>query len=667
MGTIWATRRGIDCPCRNFGVGETPVASSNFQVNFADYLRILFQRKWWLLSLLGVSILVATLFAFTLPLRFRADMEVLVRTKYRNNPYMKQGISESQLQRIIEEVSSRLKSERRLALTVQNLRLVVKNDYCAGLRMTRNEASDREAVASAMSDMTPEELMIFVHRLETPTLGRLAGLLPIPEDPFAIVNYNDPVNTPEYSEYLINEQNDQILKQLAVALQLDRRTSDLREALCGKVMALLANGGVNNKEVSAAAVFELRKEFGALERLRQLHLLNVCGSGPLAQAAKQECAGGGGRIAQGLVFGGVGGRLFISFESVHKEGDTAIPHLICAVIYNMLVSEYYTTEEGIYRDAYRELSALQDSLKQRQLDAAQELYRLKDILFIQKAFQNMLAGGEAPAGGVSKSLTPDLLQMPQVTTHIRRINTYEERIYELQAQIDSKAAEAMQLARQLADPAQQKVRKTISPEADRSVVAELIAEKSRRESELRRLLYSATPQHPSARKLIEQISELETTIRNNSKPVVIDTLVDNPYLQDWAVRKLQLETEINSLKAEVEANRKNIVTETEEAARAPEAIQKYEALEAKNRNLQQQITATQQRLDELESRRKTDGEGSVLTSFEISRSPVPANLPYSPNRTAIILLGLAIGIMASTLVIFFIEYTDHSMRDGEEV
>lgn len=648
------------------------MASPNFQVNFADYLRIVFQRKWWLLSLIGVSVLVAVLFAWMLPLRFQARMEVEVRLKHRNNPYLKQEMSDGQMEKILGDLRGRSKNERRLDLMVRNLRLAVKNNYCRESNIERNSDLIRKDVSKRLSDMSTKERQLFVRRLELVTLARIVGILDIPSDPFIIVNCDTNGGPSSYSEYLIDERNDIVFKQIAKALMPKEKadaaeTSELREILARRLDETLSRKSGVLADLNDPQIFELYKEFCAIPRFKELGLLMACSSGTLQGFARSERARIASMIRSGLYIGGIkNGRVTFTFDSAHKDKSEAIPHIMLDVVYNMLVAEYYAIEEGNYYEARDEMIRKLDTLKERELEVAKQIFHHKDMLDIQKALQEMGPANEMRLS-LSSRINPDLLSMPQVTTHIRRINAYDDRIAELRFEIGRKQAEWQAVRQKLENPELRKVRKTISSEVDQKSISQMMNQKTALESQLRILLFRCTPEHPNCKKLIAQIDEIAQALKNQSTPVVVDTLIDNPMIQEWEHQAQDLEAHVGALDAEIEAITEQIKIETVKALDAPEAIQEYNALQLKSEGLKSKIAEMQKRLDDLEAQHYGDRENDTLTSFEVASSPVAPHEAYAPNRFAIVMLGMLIGGLAAIMVIFFIEYTDHSIKDGEEV
>ena len=183
------------------------------------------------------------------------------------------------------------------------------------------------------------------------------------------------------------------------------------------------------------------------------------------------------------------------------------------------------------------------------------------------------------------------------------------------------------------------------------------------ELELNRLETRFTDQYPDVIKTRQEIERLKKILAVDA-PNKAEVLPDNPAY-------ITLSSQLASVKAEIISVKRQVVDlqkKEDELRRwieaTPQVEEKYNALLALRRNKQAKYDDLSQKLMEanvsygLEKQQK----GERFTLIDPARLP---EKPFKPNRLAIVLIGVVLGIGAGVAIAALLEFADQSVRTAD--
>jgi succinoglycan biosynthesis transport protein ExoP len=194
------------------------------------------------------------------------------------------------------------------------------------------------------------------------------------------------------------------------------------------------------------------------------------------------------------------------------------------------------------------------------------------------------------------------------------------------------------------------------------------------EQNLAQLLSRYSDQHPVVRRIKAEIKELKKEIEaeenygNNIGKTGQENIrnVTNP-----AYINLQSELDrINLRLASLENEKKALIEEEEQIytklRTMPDVEKRYKDLLMDRENVKQNLNELQRKLQVAMVAEGME-EGRLGENFTMTQPPFLPDEPYKPNRIAIMLLGLILGMGVSVGMAALKEYTDHSVRLPEEI
>lgn len=194
------------------------------------------------------------------------------------------------------------------------------------------------------------------------------------------------------------------------------------------------------------------------------------------------------------------------------------------------------------------------------------------------------------------------------------------------------------------------------------------------EQDLTQLMSKYSEQHPVVRRIKAEMKEIEKELEagessgNNiseTESVNIRNVTNPAYIN------LQSELDRINLRLTALENEKKELMEEEEQIYAklrtmPNVEKQYEDLLLERENLKRNLNELQRKL-QVATVAEGMEEGRLGENFAITEAAFLPDEPYKPNRTAIMLLGLVLGLGASVGMAVLREYTDHSVRLPEEI
>lgn len=178
------------------------------------------------------------------------------------------------------------------------------------------------------------------------------------------------------------------------------------------------------------------------------------------------------------------------------------------------------------------------------------------------------------------------------------------------------------------------------------------------------------PKHPDVIKLQKEIRILEKSIRNqkrgNSVSAIAKESPDNPMYINLRTQISSLQTTINNLIKDRENIQEDLADYRKKIAKAP-------IVEIEYNELTRDYEVTKQKYDELMKKLMTANlaqgmeEGRHGQRFEIKSYANLPGKPYKPNRLAIILLGLVLGMGFAVGLASLQEFFDDSVKSEKEL
>lgn len=174
--------------------------------------------------------------------------------------------------------------------------------------------------------------------------------------------------------------------------------------------------------------------------------------------------------------------------------------------------------------------------------------------------------------------------------------------------------------------------------------------------------------HPDVRQQTRSLATLEQQLEN---AVSQRQAARSPVVLSPEARQLQLQIDAaNSDIVEFTRRRNELAGRLDElqsrVARLPEATREYNALDQDYAQAVGRYNEALKNLDEarMAERLETGGEAERFTL--IGSAQLPAN-PYKPNRTAIIMLVLVLGLGGGMILATFLDTLDDTVKDAKEV
>ncbi|MBU0965452.1 MAG: chain-length determining protein [Proteobacteria bacterium] len=181
--------------------------------------------------------------------------------------------------------------------------------------------------------------------------------------------------------------------------------------------------------------------------------------------------------------------------------------------------------------------------------------------------------------------------------------------------------------------------------------------------ELNRLETRFTDQYPDVIKTKEEIAKLTTKIGSNEKNNP-DGLPDNPAYINLSSQLSSVQAEIKSVKRQNDDLQKNEDKLNKSIDATPRVEETYNALLSERRNKQAKFDDLSQKLMEANVAYglEKDQKGERFTLIDPARLP---EKPDKPNRLAILLIGIVLGLGTGVAWAALREFSDQSVRKAE--
>ncbi|UCH21532.1 MAG: chain-length determining protein [Deltaproteobacteria bacterium] len=291
---------------------------------------------------------------------------------------------------------------------------------------------------------------------------------------------------------------------------------------------------------------------------------------------------------------------------------------------------------------------LEENLRVRERQTKETSQFLEDEMKKLKAQLDDIEGKIATYKAMHINELPEVFQV-----NMQSLNNTERNIERLNQQLQSFKEREGYLQTQLA---------SITP-------LEKMTEDKRRLRALRVQLANLetrfTDEYPDVIKTKEEIEKLEKRIKDFDKTTEsTGSLPDNPAYITLASQLASTQAELDSVKKQII----NLSTKADEYRRRIEATPKveetYKALAIERNNTQAKYDDLVRKFMEAKVAHGLEKEqkGERFTIIDPARLP---EKPYKPNRLAIMMIGLVLGVAAGVAVASIKEFTDSSVRSSD--
>lgn len=168
--------------------------------------------------------------------------------------------------------------------------------------------------------------------------------------------------------------------------------------------------------------------------------------------------------------------------------------------------------------------------------------------------------------------------------------------------------------------------------------------------------------YPDVKKIKQEIIDLEKKVETSKKEKDEDDMIKNPAYVTLSSRLAGLKSDIESVKISLKDLTQQETMYQARIAATPAVEEKYNALLTERNVLKAKLGDLQSKMMEadvaqvLESKQK----GERFTLIEAARLP---EKPFKPNRLAIVLIGIVLGLGAGVGLASIAEFSDSSFRD----
>jgi polysaccharide biosynthesis transport protein len=176
-------------------------------------------------------------------------------------------------------------------------------------------------------------------------------------------------------------------------------------------------------------------------------------------------------------------------------------------------------------------------------------------------------------------------------------------------------------------------------------------------------------QYPDVKKLKQEIAELSEKVaqdktRREVEKSSEEERINNPAYVTLNSRLAGIRTDITSVRNHLENLEKEAAEYQARLAATPEVEEKYNVLLTQRNTLKLKLSDLQAKMMDarVSQTLETEQKGERFSLVESARLP---DQPFKPNRLAIALIGIVLGIGAGVGLAAIVEFSDTSFRDGE--
>jgi polysaccharide chain length determinant protein (PEP-CTERM system associated) len=336
----------------------------------------------------------------------------------------------------------------------------------------------------------------------------------------------------------------------------------------------------------------------------------------------------------------------IAFRLSYRAGNPAVAQQIANVLTRL---SYRAGNPAVAQQIANVLTSLylEENLKvrQQQTQGASK--------FLEDEMQDLKSQLEESDKKIAVFKEKHLDNLPElVNFNLQSLDRTERDIDQMQSQLGMLRERESYLQTQLASiPADAR-------DQDRQRLADL-------RLQLTNLLSRVSEAYPDVPKIRAEIAEIEGRLKISGG----ETFEDKPDNQAYITLSAQLastQAEIESVKGQIEGFYKKREEYRQRIEGAPKVEEVYKVLISQRNNVQAKFDELSNKYMEarLAQGLEQDQMGERFTLIEAANLP---EKPVSPNRPAIALIGLILGIGAGAGLVALLEYGDNSVRSTEEL
>ncbi len=612
---------------RDTGRIQAVMEGSSIKSTFRDYVRVIFQRKKFILiPAIGIPLCLA-IYAFGIAEEiYRAENRIVVLDNKTNKPLLGNLSTTSDLGKRINTSVERITSRNGI------LNIIAGIDYVAA------KFPDSAVIQNKRRDVLIEKRTVLEYRLSRVN-GRISRLE---------AQLDGAGDAPQEKRRLAWNREDLLRDRHLCEAQTEELQKKIRHA-DERILAIA------RKEAESQRLIERSEKEPGNAELRLL-----CEAGEKRELDEQA------RLSKlvddflnGLKIGIRGNSVSVSFESRD-------PQLCKDIVDETLLRLEFENLSIKKQEVLSTTEILDEKICEYERRVAEKENMLKgyDTLHILDAYPGELDSAEFDAALRHETA---IMRVDVPAPHI--IKQYREYLKELQdirRQISELSARRSVMTEQIGD----------TPEFIEGCVVESMPEHVARlknelysaEMERATLLQTMTESHPFVQKASERIARLKDMLAETDKLEVAQVeRVKNPRYSEIQTQLGRIDREIAGLKARETETSKQMESYRQKARELPGIRNERNNLSgalAADRNMLRNL---QQRKSGAEITRALEVDSEQGMRFERPDPTSTPLAPISPNRRVLMLLGLLLGGATAAVLLFFVEYADRSIRGIADV
>ena len=249
--------------------------------------------------------------------------------------------------------------------------------------------------------------------------------------------------------------------------------------------------------------------------------------------------------------------------------------------------------------------------------------------------------------------------------HVLRLTRYKADVIEFNLRLKSLLAQKASLEERLKKTMEYVISsrvRELSP-----IMRELNKTLVEKQIQLSKLQIDSTENHPMVKRLMQEIEKTEMELmRKSEETVKQETKSINPVYQDLMKSLSQVDSEIAGLTDRLKLTEIVIGDLNQEVEAVPQKQQEMSELQRNYRIYEQRYNDLEDKLQTAYITKRLE-QKEAATAFKILDEARVPLVPFKPNRKAICLIGLVLGMFAGAGLIFLAEATDHSFDDVGEL
>jgi polysaccharide biosynthesis transport protein len=199
------------------------------------------------------------------------------------------------------------------------------------------------------------------------------------------------------------------------------------------------------------------------------------------------------------------------------------------------------------------------------------------------------------------------------------------------------------------------------------VVQSLRREMTEKQVRLARLMVDATAEHPTVKRLTEEIENLRVTLETGGGMTLKEeTTSINPIYQAARMELEEVERELESLEESIEINKTIAQAAFEKIKQIPEKQKELAELRRNNINFQATYNTllAQREMARVTRRLELEERGTQFLIIDNAEAPLR---PFKPKKSLIVFAGFFLGVVIGGALIVLAETTDHSFEEPNQL